>query len=324
LDAVVFDKTGTLTQGRFGVTGILPLNSYDEAEVLALAASLESRSEHPIAQGIVEKAKEEELDYPDPEDFEAIAGKGAQGRVREKKVKVVSPGYLKENNMASDHPDVRKAAEEGNTVVYVLVGDQPIGAIALADIVREESRGAVSKLKEMGIQMMMLTGDSEAVARSVSRELDLDEFFAEVLPDQKAEKIKAVKKRGLTVAMVGDGVNDAPALVEADLGVAIGAGTDVAMESADVVLVRSNPQDVVAIVELARATYSKMVQNLWWATAYNVAAIPLAAGILYPIGFLLPPAAGALVMSVSTVIVAVNAKLLGKGRDADDQDSAGG
>jgi Cu2+-exporting ATPase len=310
LGAVVFDKTGTLTQGRFGVTDIISLDSQEEKEILELAASLESRSEHPIAQGIVERAKEEGLEYPEPQDFEAIAGKGAQARVRDREIKVVSPGYLKENDVESQDPKVKEAEEQGKTVVYVLLENRPIGAIALADIIREESREALSKLKEMGVQVMMLTGDSEAVARTVSNELELDDYFAEVLPDQKASKIKEVKERGLTVAMVGDGVNDAPALAEADMGVAIGAGTDVAMEAADIVLVRSDPRDVTAIVELAQATYSKMVQNLWWATAYNVVAIPLAAGVLYPIGFLLPPAAGALVMSISTVIVAVNARLL--------------
>jgi Cu2+-exporting ATPase len=197
------------------------------------------------------------------------------------------------------------------------VDNEPVGALALADKIREESREAISQLKRMSIEVMMLTGDSEPVARWVARELGLDDYFAEVLPDEKAEKIKEVKKRGLTVAMVGDGVNDAPALVEADIGTAIGAGTDVAMEAADIVLVRSDPRDVTAIIQLAQSTYSKMVQNLWWATGYNAVAIPLAAGVLYPIGFLLPPAAGAVVMSLSTVIVAINAKLLGRfGDDA--------
>lgn len=312
LDAVVFDKTGTLTQGRFGVTEMISLNEKGQDEVLKLAASLESRSEHPIAQGIVREARKREIDFPEPEDFEAIAGKGAMAKIQGSEVKVVSPGYLKENHMEVQDPEVEKAAKEGKTVVYVLIEEKPEGAIALADIIREESREAVSRLKAMDIQVMMLTGDSEAVARWVAQELELDDYFSEVLPDQKALKIKEVKDRGLTVAMVGDGVNDAPALVEADMGIAIGAGTDVAIEAADIVLVRSDPSDVTAIVELARATYTKMVQNLWWATGYNVFAIPLAAGVLYPIGFLLPPAAGALVMSLSTVIVAVNARMLGK------------
>jgi Cu2+-exporting ATPase len=312
LDAVIFDKTGTLTEGRFGVTEVISLGEHDENEILRLAASLESRSEHPIAAGIVEEAKDRAVEFPEPENFDAIAGKGAQARVDGKRVKVVSPGYLKENNITLNNDEVKELADEGKTVVYLLVADEPLGVVALADIIREESRQAISRLKEMSIQVMMLTGDSEAVARWVAQELSLDDYFAEVLPEEKAEKIKEVKKRGLTVAMVGDGVNDAPALVEADIGTAIGAGTDVAMEAADIVLVRSDPRDVTAVVELARATYAKMVQNLWWATGYNALAIPLAAGVLYPIGFLLPPAAGAMVMSLSTVIVAINAKLLGR------------
>ncbi len=312
LDAVVFDKTGTLTQGRFGVTDVISLNEKGQDAVLKLAASLESRSEHPVAQGIVKEARKREIDFPAPEDFEAIAGKGARAKIQGSEVKVVSPGYLKENHIEVHDSEVEKTAKEGKTIVYVLIEERPEGAIALADIIREESKEALSRLKAMDIQVMMLTGDAEAVAQWVARELDLDDYFSEVLPDQKASKIREVKGRGLTVAMVGDGVNDAPALVEADMGIAIGAGTDVAIEAADIVLVRSDPRDVTAIVELARATYSKMVQNLWWATGYNAVAIPLAAGVLYPVGFLLPPAAGALVMSLSTVIVAVNARMLGK------------
>ena len=322
LDAVVFDKTGTLTEGRFGVTNVIPLNEKGGDTLLMLAASLESRSEHPIAQGIVEEARKREIDYPDPEDFEAIAGKGAVAKIEASVVKVVSSGYLEEKNIRIQNSEIEKAAGEGKTVVYLLVDEQPEGAIALADIIREESHDALSRLKAMNVQVMMLTGDSESVAHWVARELDLDDYFSEVLPDQKAAKIKEVKERGLTVAMVGDGVNDAPALVEADMGIAIGAGTDVALEAADIVLVRSDPRDVTAIVELSRATYSKMVQNLWWATGYNAVAIPLAAGVLYPVGFMLPPAAGALVMSLSTVIVAINARLLG--RKGEDEDRKGG
>ena len=323
LDAVVFDKTGTLTEGRFGVTDVVSLNDKDEDAILKLAASLESRSEHPIAQGIVQAAKDRELDYPGAEDFEAIAGKGAQATVDGSVVKVVSPGYLRENHIELKNADQESISGEGKTIVYVLVDDQPEGAIALADIIREESLDALSRLKAMGVQVMMLTGDADAVASWVARELELDDYFSEVLPDEKASKIKEVKDRGLTVAMVGDGVNDAPALVEAHVGIAIGAGTDVAMEAADIVLVRSDPRDVTQVVELSRATYSKMVQNLWWATGYNAAAIPLAAGVLYPIGFLLPPAAGALVMSLSTVIVAVNARLLGKKENNGHKPNAG-
>jgi len=218
----------------------------------------------------------------------------------------------------SDPIDARVArlAEQGKTVVYVLADGRPIGAIALADIIRPESREALARLKAMGIKSIMLTGDATAVARWVAGELGLDDYFAEVLPDQKAAKIEEVKRRGLTVAMVGDGVNDAPALVAADVGIAIGAGTDVAIESADIVLVRSDPRDVPAIVQLARATYRKMVQNLWWATGYNAVAIPLAAGVLANAGILLSPALGAVLMSASTVIVAFNARLLRPGAEA--------
>lgn len=310
LQAIVFDKTGTLTEGRFGVTDVVPLAQLDRDELLRLAASLESQSEHPIAAGVVRGAEESNLSFPSPQDFTSIPGKGAQATVNGQSVKVVSLGYLKEMGVEIEEHRVQEVASEGKTVVYVLVDDEVKGAIALADIIRPESRQALDALKKMGIQVMMLTGDSSAVAGWVARELRLDDYFAEVLPDKKAAKIKEVKSRGLTVAMTGDGVNDAPALVEADVGIAIGAGTDVAVESADIVLVRSDPRDVLAIVQLARATYRKMVQNLWWATGYNVLAIPLAAGVLYQQGILLSPAAGAVLMSLSTVIVAINARFL--------------
>jgi len=313
LDAVVFDKTGTLTEGRFGVTDVISLDGRSETDILRLAAALESRSEHPIAAGIVRAATERGISYPAASEVSAIPGKGARGKVEGVEVNVVSPGFLKERSQAASDARVRRVAEQGKTVVYVLFGSKVVGAIALADIIRPESREALQRLKQMGIRAMMLTGDSEAVARWVAQELGLDEYFAEVLPDQKAAKIREVKARGLTVAMVGDGVNDAPALVEADVGIAIGAGSDVAIESADIVLVRSDPRDVPAIVGLARATYRKIVQNLWWATGYNAVGIPLAAGVLYRgTGILLSPALGAVFMSVSTVIVAVNAQLLGR------------
>ena len=316
LDAVVFDKTGTLTEGRFGVTDIVPLDGRTEHDILRLAAALESRSEHPIAAGIVRAARERAVQYPAPEGFAAIPGKGAQGIVDGVAIKVVSPGYLRDQGLgARDQEErARRLAAQGKTVVYVLADGAPIGAIALADIVRKESREAVQRLKAMGIKPIMLTGDSAAVARWVAAELGLDDYFAEVLPDQKAARIEEVKRRGLTVAMVGDGVNDAPALVAADVGIAIGAGTDVAIEAADIVLVRSDPRDVPALVQLARATYRKMVQNLWWATGYNAVAIPLAAGVLARAGILLSPALGAVLMSASTVVVALNAQLLGRGR----------
>jgi len=310
LDAIVFDKTGTLTEGRFGVTDVIPLDNRGEEDVLRLAASLESRSEHPIAAGIVRGAQGRKVQFPPPVGFRTIPGKGAEAVVDGARVKVVSPGFLKAQGLSVDDGRVREVAAQGKTVVYVLADDRPAGAIALADIIRPESREALARLKAMGIRVMMLTGDATAVARWVARELALDEFFAEVLPDQKAAKIKEIQGRGLTVAMTGDGVNDAPALTQADVGIAVGAGTDVAIESADIVLVRSDPRDVTAIVELARATYRKMLQNLWWATGYNALAIPVAAGVLYPIGILLTPAAGAVLMSLSTMIVAINARLL--------------
>jgi len=312
LQAVVFDKTGTLTEGRFGVNQIIPLDDVSEDDVLRLAAAIESRSEHPIARGIVAAAEERDLDVGAPDDFEAIAGKGARGKVDGRTVKVVSPGYLDENDIAIKEAPLEEAREKGQTLVFVLDDDRPLGAVALSDVIREESREAVDRLKEKDIAVMMLTGDAEAVAAAVASELGLDDYFAEVLPDEKSAKIKDVRESGRVVAMVGDGINDAPALAEADIGIAIGAGTDVAIESADVVLVKSDPRDVVSVIDLAEATYAKMVQNLWWATAYNAVAIPLAAGVLYPVGFILPPAAGAVVMSLSTVIVAVNAKLLGR------------
>jgi Cu2+-exporting ATPase len=310
LQAIVFDKTGTLTEGRFGVTDVIPLDRTEPDQVLRLAASLESQSEHPIAAGVIRGARERGIAFPAPRDFKAIPGKGAEARVDGAAVKVVSPGYLKEHRLGVDDQRVREVAEQGKTVVYVLVDEKLHGAIALADVIRAESREALATLKQMGVKVMMLTGDARAVAQWVARELALDDFFAEVLPHQKAESIREVKARGLRVAMIGDGVNDAPALVEADVGIAIGAGTDVAIESADIVLVRSDPRDVVAVVGLARATYRKMVQNLWWATGYNIVAIPLAAGVLYSAGILLTPAVGAIFMSVSTMIVAINAQLL--------------
>jgi Cu2+-exporting ATPase len=227
-------------------------------------------------------------------------------------MKVVSPGYLAANDLDADDDRLSEVIRQGKTVVFVVVDNQVEGAIALADIIREESRQGLENLRELGIQSMMLTGDAEEVAAWVAEELALDDYFAEVLPHEKSAKIREVKDRGLTVAMTGDGVNDAPALVEADVGIAIGAGTDVAIESADIILVRSDPRDVASIVTLSRATYKKMRQNLWWATGYNVVAIPLAAGVLYKAGIVLSPAIGAIFMSLSTVIVAINARLLGR------------
>ncbi|WP_118827272.1 copper-translocating P-type ATPase [Salinibacter ruber] len=306
LDAVIFDKTGTLTEGRFGVTDTLVFNGMVEEEVLRLAAAVESRSEHPIGKGIVDAVD----DAPAVEDFNSITGKGIEGRVNGRDVKVVSPGYLRENGYEMTDARYEELSGQGKTVVFVLVDDNLVGAVALADIIREESREAIRTLKDMGIQVMMLTGDNRQVAEWVAGELGLDDYFAEVLPDEKADKVQEVQSRGLITAMVGDGVNDAPALATADVGIAIGAGTDVAVETADIVLVRNDPRDVTAILRLAQATYRKMVQNLWWAAGYNIFAIPVAAGVLYGWGILFGPAVGAALMSVSTVIVAINARFL--------------
>lgn len=307
IQAIIFDKTGTLTQGKFGVTDTIVFrDDLEEGELLKYAASVESRSEHPIAQGIASSSGETFK----VEGFKAIPGKGAEATVAGKDVKVVSPGYLRENNIPVEDERIQQLGSQGKTVVFVMIDGGLKGAVALADIIRPESKQAISRLKEMGIRCMMLTGDNRLVARWVSDEIGLDEYFAEVLPQEKAEKVKEVQSRRLIVAMTGDGVNDAPALAQADVGIAIGAGTDVAVETADIVLVKSNPVDVVSILGLSRATYRKMVQNLIWATGYNAFALPLAAGVLYQSGIILTPAVGAILMGLSTVIVAVNARFL--------------
>ncbi|GJM15995.1 MAG: heavy metal translocating P-type ATPase [Thermodesulfobacteriota bacterium] len=306
IQAIIFDKTGTLTQGKFGVTDTLMIgNDINEKELLKYAASVESHSEHPIAKGVVSSTDEK---FP-VQNFKAITGKGAEGSVEGKDIKVVSPGYLREQKITINDERIQELSSQGKTVVFVLVDGELKGALALADIIRPESKAAIARLKDMGLRCMMLTGDNKQVAKWVSEEIGLDEYFAEVLPDEKSAKIKEVQSRGLIVAMTGDGVNDAPALAQADVGIAIGAGTDVAVETADIILVRSNPIDAVAIIGLAKATYRKMIQNLIWATGYNVVAIPLAAGVLYP-KILLGPAMAAVFMSLSTVIVAINAKFL--------------
>ncbi len=316
LDAVIFDKTGTLTEGRFGVSDVVVLDQdLDRERVLALAGALERQSEHPIARGIVEAMEKEGISPEAIEDFRALPGEGVEARAGDRVVRVVSPGYLRRAGIELDDARVRSLAEAGKTVVYLMLDERPAAAIALADIVRPESRTAIRRLQAMGIRCIMLTGDARIVAQAVSRELGMDDFFAEVLPHQKAEKVREVQARGLRVAMVGDGVNDAPALVAADVGIAIGAGTDVAVESADIVLVRNDPRDVASVMALSRATYQKMIQNLLWATGYNAVAIPLAAGVAIPWGIVLSPAAGAALMSLSTVIVAINAKLLERFED---------
>ncbi|TDI71347.1 MAG: cadmium-translocating P-type ATPase [Bacteroidetes bacterium] len=307
LTTIIFDKTGTLTEGRFGVTDTLVLSgSYSESDLLRFAAAVEAHSEHPIARGIVDAVQS-----PSPvTGFSSMPGKGAMGTVDGHSVMVVSPGYLKETDRSVEDDRFHALSEQGKTVVFILVDDVVEGAVALADIIRPESKSAISALRSMGISSMMLTGDSPQVAKWVAEETGLDEFFAEVQPAEKAAKIKEVQARGGTVGMTGDGVNDAPALAQADVGIAIGAGTDVAVETADIILIRSNPMDVASIIQLSRATYRKMLQNLWWAVGYNIVALPIAAGVFYSAGILLSPATGAALMSVSTVVVAINARML--------------
>ena len=310
VDAVVFDKTGTLTEGKFGVSDVVAY--IPEEKLIALTASVELNSEHIIAKAIVSYANEKSVKIPNTKSFKALPGKGAYGKVSRKEVYVGSPALLEEMKIEASDERIKALQEQGKTVVFTVVDGKLAGAFALADMIRTESKEATAKLKELGLKVYMLTGDSEEVARWVAKELGIDEYFAQVLPDQKAEKIKALKEKGYKVAMVGDGINDAPALVTADVGIAIGAGTDVAIESADIILVKNDPRDVPKVRDLSQKTYSKMTQNLWWAAGYNIIAIPLAAGVLYNFGVLLPPAVGALVMSLSTVIVALNSQTLRK------------
>ncbi len=307
LQAVVFDKTGTLTQGKFGVTDILAYNGTED-EILRIAASIEVHSEHPIARSIVEEAEKRNLKLEKVDDFKAVPGKGVEATINGELFRIASPGFLRESGI-DEGDGARKLAEQGKTVVFLLKDTTLIGALALADRIKPESKEAIANLKKLGIRCMMLTGDNKLVAKWVSEELGLDEVFAEVLPHEKAEVIQKVQEK-YTTAMVGDGINDAPALAQADVGIAIGAGTDVAIETADIILVRSDPRDVVKIIELSGKTYRKMIQNLIWATGYNSLAIPLAAGVAYSLGILLTPAMGAALMSLSTVIVAINARLL--------------
>lgn len=307
IQAIVFDKTGTLTQGQFGITDILLFDkNLSQDELLNTAGSIEVHSEHPIAKAIAKQSKEK---WP-VENFKSIPGKGAEATIKGKNVKVIGPSFLKEKNIQITDPQLTTWSTQGKTVVFVLIENQVKGALALADIIRKESKEAVDKLKKMGIQCIMLTGDSKLVSKWVADAIELDDYFAEVLPNEKSQKIKEVQMRHLTVAMVGDGVNDAPALAQADVGIAIGAGTDIAIETADIILVKNNPLDAVAIISLAKSTYRKMIQNLLWAAGYNVIAIPLAAGVLSSLGLVLTPAVGAILMSFSTIVCAINAKLL--------------
>jgi len=305
---LVFDKTGTLTVGKFEVSKVVPVQyGIDEKELIRMASALEQNSEHPIATGIMQKTKELSILTPSLGKFNAITGKGVEAIVEGKRVKVVSPGYLKEKGIELPHHFSSDASE---TVVFVIINEALAGYIALSDSIRPESFEAVQTLKDNNIKSILLTGDNNKVAENVSEKLGIDSYTAEMLPHQKLEKIKELQDKGEYVAMTGDGVNDAPALAQADVGIAVGSGSDIAAETAGIVLVNSNPKDIVSLILFGKATYKKMVQNLAWATGYNIVALPLAAGVLYKIGILLSPAAGAVLMSLSTIIVAINASLL--------------
>jgi len=313
IDVVVFDKTGTLTKGELGVTDIYSNEGHSEDDLLAVAAAVESDSEHALARAVVAEARKRDLSIPEVKGFEAISGRGVLAQIDGSQAHVGGPRLLEYLGLETEGELAdwaRRRSSEGKTVVYLIEDGVVSGAIVLADVVRPESRRAVDGLKQAGLQVAIITGDSEDVAKWVAGELGIEEYFAQVLPEDKADRIKQVQREGRRVAMVGDGVNDAPALTQADVGIAIGAGTDVAIESADVILVRDDPRDVARVIELSRSSYRKMIQNLAWATGYNVVALPLAAGVLAPLGIVLPPAVGALLMSASTVVVAANAQLL--------------
>ncbi len=314
LDVVMFDKTGTLTQGEFGVADMATVELWRRDEVLALAAAVEHDSEHTLARGIIQAAQERGLTLPEVADFEAIKGRGVRADHDGQAFHVGGPRLL--DMLSLEPPEVltdfvAKTQDKGQTVIYLVQQEENVvAAFALADLIRPESREAVERLRAMDIQVAMITGDSEAVAKAVADELQIDPYFAEVLPEHKDQKVQQLQEQDNQVAMVGDGVNDAPALTRADVGIAIGSGTDVAVESAGIILVKNNPLDVVSVIRLSRASYRKMIENLIWAAGYNVLALPLAAGALAPFGILLSPSVGALLMSLSTVIVAINAQLL--------------
>lgn len=321
IDIVVFDKTGTLTEGKFGVVDQHTVESWKDEDALGLAAAIESDSEHLIAKAIVDKAQERELSLPDIKDFAAIKGRGVKAVKDGKAVYVGGPRLLEMLELSL--PDsferfTQAAGQKSQTVVYLTMQQALLAAFAVADVIRPESKPAVERLHALGIDVAMLTGDSQAVAQSVAQELGIDRVFAQVLPEDKDKKVVELQQAGNQVALVGDGVNDAPALTRADVGIAIGGGTDVAIESAGLILVKSNPLDVVKIINLSRASHRKMIQNLWWAAGYNIVALPLAAGVLAPFGILLSPAVGALLMSLSTIIVAINAQLLRSEKLADE------
>lgn len=313
IDVVLFDKTGTLTKGEYGVTGVFSNENFSESDVLKLAASVDTKSEHSASRAIVKKAQESNVPMTSITDFKRLPGKGVSGIVDGKTVKVGGRA-LRESAGLTVADEIRQIianeGRAGKTIIYVISDDKLAGVIALGDIIREESREAIKQLKGQNVQVAMITGDSEAVAKWVSQELDIDEYFAEVLPEHKADKVKELQGKGKKVAMVGDGINDAPALTQADVGIAIGAGTNVAIESAGIVLVKNDPRDIPKIIELSRLTYTKMIQNLFWASGYNIIALPLAAGVAVSWGIVLNPAVSAIFMSFSTVIVAVNAVML--------------
>jgi Cu2+-exporting ATPase len=315
LDTIVFDKTGTLTEGVFALVEMISQDDYEMDLALVKAAALERDSEHPIAKAIREKAREKRLAIPEISDFTAIKGKGVKGIIDDQQWFVGSPKLLEEKNLKLDskiESFLKTSNEKGYTIVFLMTVEQVFAAFAMADQIREAAYETVEKLQKQFYEVAMITGDNKAVAKTVANELGIKNYFAEVLPENKDQKIRALQDQGKRVAMVGDGVNDAPALARADVGIAIGSGTDVAIESAGIILVDNDPRDILRIIELSGATYQKMVQNLLWATGYNVIALPLAAGVLAPFGILLPPAIGALIMSLSTVIVAINAQLLNR------------
>jgi Cu2+-exporting ATPase len=307
ISTIVFNKTGTLTEGKFGVTSTTIFDkSYDQKTILGLASSLEKNSEHPIAKGIINKAKQINAKNFKVINFKVMQGEGIKGQINEKMVKLVSQSYITKNNI-----DIPKAnIDDSQTLVYVIINNKAVALITVADKIRPESYEAIKQLQKSKIKCWMLTGDNKKIAKTVSKKLKLDGFFAEVLPHEKLKKVKKLQNKNEFVAMTGDGINDAPALAQADIGIAIGSGTDVAAETADIILVNSNPKDVKSLIQFGKATYKKIIQNLFWATGYNLISIPLAAGVLIKYGIIITPAIGAALMSLSTVIVAINAKFL--------------
>ncbi|MHC4397774.1 MAG: HAD-IC family P-type ATPase, partial [Planctomycetota bacterium] len=313
VDTVLFDKTGTLTLGQYGLTNIWPVRLTSKEELLKLAASVDSHSEHFISKAIVEEAGKRNILLEKVENFERLPGRGVKGLLAGREIFVGGGAILNETTKAlpsTIEKEIEQENKKGKTIIYVTDDKEILGAFALADLIREESRQAIKALKSMGVNVAMITGDSENVASWVAQDLGIEEYFARVLPREKSEKVKLLQAKGNKVAFVGDGINDAPALTQADLGIAIGAGTNVAIESAGIILVRNDPRDIVKIIKLSRATYTKMIQNLFWATGYNIVALPLAGGALAFKGILLEPALAAVFMSLSTVIVAFNAVLL--------------